>query len=379
MQAVREVETGRDCAWAVQCKYGILGNSTVMRWVRQLGRSQHGKIIRVETPDEIDETARLRTQLRRAKEALADAHMDLALEMAFLAVACEQMDQSVERFKQSTLASHAPGGPSRPRIERGRAVRVGPDDAQNYYARRGVRSRQDVDLALVLALVKAEREQQPRLGGRKLYHLIAQELKAAGVKLGRDRLFVELGRVDWLVPRKPAEWPKTTQCDPNLPVFKNLIRRCLATGPNQVWVAGITYIRTREVFLYLGLITDQWSRKIVGYHLGRDAGRRAGALSLGDGREGAPRNRAADPPLEPWLSVCVARLRGGRAKSGLDHEHDRAEPQRGECPVRKLLHRLGYSVQRPTTRLVQADPLKQNKWIRYTYPNLTKSPGLKAR
>jgi transposase InsO family protein len=143
---------------------------------------------------------------------------------------------------------------------------------QNYYARRSVRSRQEVDVALVLALVKAEREQQPRLGGRKLYYLIAPELKAAGVKLGRDRLFVELSKAGWLVARKPAEWPKTTHVDPNLPVFKNLIKRYRATGPNQVWVADITYIRTQEAFLYLGLITDRWSRKIVGYHLGETLG-----------------------------------------------------------------------------------------------------------
>jgi transposase InsO family protein len=125
-----------------------------------------------------------------------------------------------------------------------------------------------VDVSLVHALVKAEREQQPRLGGRKLYHLIAPELKAAGVKLGRDRLFVELGKVGWLVERRRSEWPKTTQVDRNLPVFKNLIKRCPSTGPNQVWVADITYIRTWEAFLYLSLITDRWSRKIVGYHLG---------------------------------------------------------------------------------------------------------------
>ena len=57
---------------------------------------------------------------------------------------------------------------------------------QNYYARRGVRCRQAVDLGLALALVQAEREQQPRLGVRKLYHLIGPELKAAeGVKLGQ--------------------------------------------------------------------------------------------------------------------------------------------------------------------------------------------------
>ena len=140
--------------------------------------------------------------------------------------------------------------------------------AQNYYARRRVRSRQEVDVALVLVLVKAERAPQPRLGVRKLYHLIAPELKAAGVKLGRDQLFAELGRVGWLVERKPSEWPKTTHVDPNLPVFKNLMKRSPTTGPNQVWVADITYIRTREAFMYLALITDRWSRKIVGYHLG---------------------------------------------------------------------------------------------------------------
>jgi len=138
---------------------------------------------------------------------------------------------------------------------------------QNYYARRSTCRRQKVDLGLVLALVKAEREEQPRLGVRKLYHLIAPELKAAGVKLGRDRLFEVLGQQGWLVAPKPSEWPKTTQVDPNLPVFKNRIKRLRASRPNQVWVADITYIRTQERFMYLGLITDRWSRKIVGYHL----------------------------------------------------------------------------------------------------------------
>jgi transposase InsO family protein len=140
--------------------------------------------------------------------------------------------------------------------------------AQNYYARRCSRRRREVEVELVLALVRAEREQQPRLGGRKLYFMIAPELKAAGVKLGRDRLFEELGKVGLLVARKPSEWPKTTHFDPNLPVFKNLIKRRKVTGPNQVWVADITYIRTEEAFMCLALITDRWSRKIVGYHLG---------------------------------------------------------------------------------------------------------------
>jgi len=138
---------------------------------------------------------------------------------------------------------------------------------QNYYARRSVWRRQDVDVQLMLELVRAERRHQARLGVRKLYHLIGAELKAAGVKMGRDRLFEELKKVGLLVERKPSEWPKTTSFDPALPVFKNLIKRRQLTGRNQVWVADITYIRTQEAFMYLGLITDKWSRKIVGFHL----------------------------------------------------------------------------------------------------------------
>ena len=99
MQMVREVESGRTCAWAVQRKYDIKGTNTVMRWVRQYGSGKYGKLIRVEKAEEVNEATLLRRQLRQAKEALADAHMELALEKAFLAVACEQMGQTTEAFK----------------------------------------------------------------------------------------------------------------------------------------------------------------------------------------------------------------------------------------------------------------------------------------
>lgn len=115
LQAVREVESGRNCAWAVQRKYGIKGTTTVNRWVRQLGSGKYGKIIRVEKADEINEAVRVRRQLHLAKEALADAHMELALEKAFLSVACEQLDQTVEGFKKKH------GG--RPRTRRSNATR----------------------------------------------------------------------------------------------------------------------------------------------------------------------------------------------------------------------------------------------------------------
>jgi putative transposase len=123
-------------------------------------------------------------------------------------------------------------------------------------------------VGLALDLVRAERRFQSRLGCRKLYHLIKGELKQAGVKMGRDRLFEELGKAGLLLERKPSEWPKTTNFDRNLPVFKNRIKRYKLTRRNQVWVSDITYIRTRIGFMYLALITDKWSRKIIGFHLG---------------------------------------------------------------------------------------------------------------
>jgi len=100
MQCVREVEAGRSSAEAVRRKYQIKGTDTVLRWVRQLGSGRYGKIIRVEQAHEVNETAQLRSELRRVKEALADTHMELALEQAFLAVACEELDQSLEGFKK---------------------------------------------------------------------------------------------------------------------------------------------------------------------------------------------------------------------------------------------------------------------------------------
>jgi transposase-like protein len=100
MQCVREVEAGKSCAYAVQRKYKIKGSATVMRWVRQLGSGRYGKIIRVEKAHEVNEAGQLRSELRRVKEALADTHMELALEQGFLAVACEELEQSLEDFKK---------------------------------------------------------------------------------------------------------------------------------------------------------------------------------------------------------------------------------------------------------------------------------------
>src|SRR5260370_41728056 len=101
----------------------------VMRWGRKYGSGKYGKLIRVEKADEVNEATRLRSQLGQAKEALADAHMELALEKAFLEVACEQMGQTTEAFKKSMLEGGAARAGNQPPVQSDWAVRVGRDDS----------------------------------------------------------------------------------------------------------------------------------------------------------------------------------------------------------------------------------------------------------
>jgi transposase InsO family protein len=138
---------------------------------------------------------------------------------------------------------------------------------QNFYKGRAARRREEVDAELVAHLVRGERALQPRLGGRKLFKILSRMLKKEGIKLGRDRFFDILREKGLLVPPLPKS-PGTTRFEPSLPVFRNLVAGLELTGANQAWAADITYIRTDEGYLYLSLITDMWSRKIVGFHVG---------------------------------------------------------------------------------------------------------------
>jgi len=85
--------------------------------------------------------------------------------------------------------------------------------------------------------------------------------------LGRDRFFEVLADRDLLLEPLPKR-PRTTDSRHCLPVFTNLVKNLELASPNQAWAGDITYIRTDEGFLYLSLLTDLYSRKIVGFHAG---------------------------------------------------------------------------------------------------------------
>jgi transposase InsO family protein len=84
--------------------------------------------------------------------------------------------------------------------------------------------------------------------------------------MGRDRMFDTLRERGLLAPPPHRQWAQTTRRDLSLPVFRNEIEGLEVKRSNEAWVTDLTYVRTDAGFLYVSLITDKCSRKIVGYH-----------------------------------------------------------------------------------------------------------------
>ena len=135
-----------------------------------------------------------------------------------------------------------------------------------YYKHRKRHSIRESVESQVIQLVKKERDIQSRVGTRKLHKELSYAFQKSGLKVGRDRLFDILRENDMLVRRKKASF-KTTNSYHHFYKYNNLVKSMEVIRPNQVWVSDITYIRTVKGFCYLALITDMYSRKIVGYDI----------------------------------------------------------------------------------------------------------------
>jgi putative transposase len=123
------------------------------------------------------------------------------------------------------------------------------------------RQRQASDQAQELAVlpqIRTLRHLMPRVGGRKLLKHLPD------IGIGRDKFFEVLRSYGLLVKRR-RKYAITTNSKHTLPVYPNLLPEATVNAPNQIWVADQTYIRLRSGFCYLSLLTDLWSRKIVGY------------------------------------------------------------------------------------------------------------------
>ncbi|WP_243900449.1 IS3 family transposase [Hymenobacter defluvii] len=116
----------------------------------------------------------------------------------------------------------------------------------------------------ILDQVAQLRQEHGRMGGRKLYHLLEQGLREQGIKMGRDALFSLLAAHNLLI-RKRRRKALTTFSRHRFRKYPNLIRELTLLRPNQVWVADITYWFTQAGCLYISLLTDAYSRRIMGF------------------------------------------------------------------------------------------------------------------
>jgi len=152
--------------------------------------------------------------------------------------------------------------------------------------------------AIILEMILKERRLQPRLGGKKLYFMLSESIHKINPHFGRDKFFSLLRKHNLLVLRK-RKYCKTTHSWHHFHTYINEIKCLDITRYNQVWASDITYLRTENGFVYLSLLTDMFSRKIVGWSL-------SNSLSI-----------------EGCVSALKMALRGNKLKNRLIHHSDR--------------------------------------------------------
>jgi hypothetical protein len=141
---------------------------------------------------------------------------------------------------------------------------------QAYYQQVGEKQRLALQDELIVKEILQIRKNQRYLGGRKLYYLLGSFFDEHSMAIGRDAFFGLLGEYGLLVRKRKARKPRTTFSCWWMKKYRNLAKDLVPLKANQLWVGDITYIRTDEGFGYLSLVTDAYSRKIVGYHLSED-------------------------------------------------------------------------------------------------------------
>jgi putative transposase len=135
---------------------------------------------------------------------------------------------------------------------------------QIYYRRVKSEASSNLKAQEAISLVQGIRHQLPRVGPRKLYHMLQEPLQA--LHIGRDSLFTIM-KANHLDIKPKRQYRVTTNSHHRFRKHKNLIENLEVNRPEQVWVSDITYVGSRKRPLYLSLVTDAYSKRIMGYDL----------------------------------------------------------------------------------------------------------------
>lgn len=134
------------------------------------------------------------------------------------------------------------------------------------YKRNRKVKRRVVEKEIICELVRTVRSYLPRSGTRKMYEILKVMMESHGVSIGRDRLFVVLRESQMLVRRRKRHFI-TTNSKHQFYKYPNRAKGLKLERPEQLWVSDITYIKCQRSHLFLSLVTDAYSRKIMGYHV----------------------------------------------------------------------------------------------------------------
>ena len=154
-----------------------------------------------------------------------------------------------------------------PKIGLGKFCRLLGVTRQAYYQHFWHQEQYVFEDELIVSEVIKIRKNHRHMGGRKLYELLQPFLLEHQIKMGRDRLFDVLS-ANYLLIKRRKKQTITTNSFHRFKKYPNLIRDFIPSSTNQLWVSDITYWRIKNGFLYISFITDAYSKKIIGYHLG---------------------------------------------------------------------------------------------------------------
>ena len=137
---------------------------------------------------------------------------------------------------------------------------------QAVYQREKRLEQRTIELAPIQDMVMELRRYMPRLGTRKLYFLLKPKFEEQGIKLGRDGFFDYL-REHRLLVKPVKRYTKTTHSKHWMKKYPNRLEGRKINRAEQAFVSDITYVETEEGVHYLSLVTDAYSRKIMGYEV----------------------------------------------------------------------------------------------------------------
>jgi putative transposase len=199
---------------------------------------------------------------------------------------------------------------------------------QAYYQQKERMERDALESGLLLKEVAVIRETQGKAGIRKLHYLTTLYRREHGIRMGRDAFFSLMREEGLLVRKRRSRKPRTTFSVFWMKRYPNLAKDFYPTRPNQLWVSDITYIRIGKGFAYLSLITDAYSRKIVGYYLCRDLSARGCEEALKMALANNPKRKDlihhSDRGLQ-YYSTAYIKLLGGDIRISMTEKSDPRE------------------------------------------------------